>query len=438
MDAPAQRTLTRREAIGRAASGLVGAGSAPALLHLVRATARAQSSEPVRIGILASLTGAVQVWGRSTRQGALMAVDEINASGGILGRPVELKLEDDESNVEVGLRKAHKLVLQDRVDVLVGINHSGVLLSVVNALPELKRILICPCATSTQASTQRFNRYFFRVHTNSEMEGAALATYASRLPFKRWSVIAPDYAYGYETWGAFAGKLKELRPDVEIMTVQAWPPFAAGEYSSHLTRLLAARPEAVLGSMWGGDAVALVRQAQLFRFFDRVAFFTPAGLSIDVLYALRSGVPEGLHTSSHSYWFEFPSTPRHKAFVERFVQTWNEYPHPTAHDTYSAVHLFKYGVERAGSLNTEEIIQALEGVRFETPSGTRLIRAVDHQAVYDIPVGRTARRPDLPMEVGVASLEVIPGEKIATPEETVLELRRKQAQPEYMKYVIRT
>lgn len=430
------RSYTRREFLRRsAAAGAVLA--APALLY--GAATRANTARPVKIGVIGSLTGVVSVWGRVTRQGAELAVEEINAAGGILGRPVELIVEDDESRADVGTRKARKLALEDDVDVMVGVNNSSVLLAVAELLPSLQKILIGTCATTSEATTQRFNRYIFRVHTNSDQEGISAAYFAKDLPYRRWSVIAPNYAYGWETWGSFISTLKRLRPDVEVLEVQAWPAFGAPDYTSHITRLRTARPDAVLSAMWGGDAVNLIRQMQRFRAFDQMAFFSPAALALDVFYALGRDLPEGLYTPAHAYWFETPQPGRedvNAAFVQRFYQWFGEYPHSTAHSTYSAIYTYKKAVEQAGTTAVDEVIASLEGLEVDMPAFAGYIRPVDHQLVQDIGWGVTADAPDLSFGRRVVDIRWTKGDAITPSPEEVLRLRESGGKPDYYQYII--
>ncbi len=430
------KRYTRREVLkaGAAAGAILAAPSI-----LASRTVQAATGAPVKVGAIGSLTGVVSVWGRVLKMGAQLAIEEINASGGILGRPVELVMEDDESKADVGSRKARKLALEDNVDVIVGINHSGVLLAVAELLPELKKVLIGTCATSAEATTQRFNKYLFRIHTNSDQEGISGALYARELPYKRWSVIAPNYAYGYETWGSFISNLKRLRPDIEILDVQAWPKFATPDYTSHIARLQAARPDAVLSAMWGGDAVNLIRQMNRFGFLEKVAFFTPAALALDVFYALGEELPEGLHTPAHAYWFEQPQPERaaaNRAFVEKFKQHFGEYPHSTAHGTYATVHAYRRAAEAAGSVKPDEVIAALEGMRLETPAFSGHIRREDHQFVQDIGWGRTTAANDLPFKRRVAQFQWTKGEDATPPVDYVLNLRKAGGKAEYYKYVV--
>jgi branched-chain amino acid transport system substrate-binding protein len=419
--------------------GVVLAGATVPLGLLGRSESIA--AEPVKVGAIGSLTGVVSVWGKVLKEGAELAVEHLNADGGILGRPVQLVLEDDESKPDVGARKARKLALEDNVDVIVGINHSGVLLSVLEQLPQIEKILIGSCATTSEATTQRFNRYLFRVHANSDQEGMSGALYAKDLPYRRWSVIAPNYAYGFETWGSFISNLKRLKPDIEILDVQAWPAFGAPDYTSHLARLQAAKPDAVVSAMWGGDAVNLLRQARRFGTFDQIAFFSPAVGALDVLYALGDEFPLGLYTDAHAYWFGAPTTDRaaaNNSFVETYRKKFGTFPHSSAHGTYAAIKTFKRAAEKAQSVKTADLIAALEGIEVDAPGFSGTIRKEDHQVVHDIAWGRTVALNEGGLKRGIGEVRWTAGNLVTPPIDEVLQLRQKGGKASYYQYVKNT
>lgn len=430
------RKLSRRQFLKYA--GLTGAsvlgGSA---LAACRPAPTPVAEKPIKIGGIYSLSGVVAAWGKAGRQGAMMAAKEINEAGGILGRPIELKFEDDTVSGEVGVRKARKLVLEWGADFLMGINASGVGLAVTAVLPELKRIHTIPCAASPRITTEAFNKYIFRAHPNCYQIGAGAAAIAADMPYKRWTVIGPDYSYGYDSWGAFITHLLNRRPDVEVLEVQAWPKFAAGQYESHITQLLNAKPEGVYSPLWGGDFVTFVKQAVKFNFFDQVGvFMTPAGLALDAFYALGEDVPENLYSAAHGYWFEHPPTDRNKQWVEKFMDMWGEYPHIVAHDSYGVVYLYKKAIEKAGTTDTDAVIEAMEGLEFETPAYDRKIRKEDHQAISDVPWGRTAEAEELlPFRRRLTDIKDSPGEEIIEPVEQMLRRRREGGEPPWMKYI---
>ena len=437
------KKVSRRQflkGVGAVGAGIVGG---PLLQGLTRGPSVAlAAAKPIKFGGIYSLSGVVAAWGKAAQQGAMMAAMEINEAGGILKRKIEVKFEDDACNPEVGVRKARRLVLEWGADFLHGFNHSGVALAAVPALPELKRMLLIPCAAATQITTEAFNKYVFRPHANCYQSGAAASVIAAKMPYKKWTVIGPDYSYGWDSWGGFIGNLIKRKPDVEVMSTQAWPKFAAGDYTSYIVKVMEAKPDAVYSSLWGGDFITFLKQAKRYGFFEKVGtVVTEAGLAMDAFYALstkggtESEIPEGLWTAAHGYWFDHPKTERNKKWVEKFISTYGEYPHIVAHDAYGIMYTYKKAIEKAKSIETDLVIEAMETMEFDTPGYKRKFRKEDHSAFTDVPYGKTIKAPDL---TGIAmNLTEIVDANIIEPIEDVLERRAKKTPASWMKYVIK-
>jgi len=441
-----EKRISRREFFKY--SGLTGAAivSGPLLVGLSRGpSGKAWAAKPIKIGGVYSLSGVVAAWGAAAQQGSMMAATEINASGGILGRPVELRFEDDTVNGEVGVRKTRRLVYDWGADFLHGFNSSGVALAVTPSLPELDRMLLIPCAASPRITTEAFNKYVFRVHPNCYQIGAGAAAIAAKMPHKKWTVIGPDYSYGWDSWGAFITHLTNRKSDVEPMDVQAWPKFATGDYTSYVLKLIAAKPDAVYSSLWGGDFVTFCKQAKRYGFFEKVgAFMTPAGLALDSFSALaikkgaESEMPEGLYTAAHGYWFQHPDTDRNTQWVEKFTGMWGQPPHIVAHDAYGLIYVYKQAIEKAGTTKTDAVIEAMEGMSFTTPGYARMIRKEDHQAISDVPWGITQKDPELAGWCGamtVAKIKDSVGDQVIEPIGDVLKRREEKATPPWMKFI---
>ena len=437
------KRVSRRQFLKGA--GAIGAGivGGPLLQGLSRGPSVAlAAAKPIKFGGIYSLSGVVAAWGKAAQQGGMMAAMEMNESGGILKRKVEVKFEDDACNPEVGVRKTRRLVLEWGADFLHGFNHSGVALAVVPLLPELKRMLLIPCAAATQITTEAFNKYVFRPHGNCYQGAGAASVVMAKMPYKKWTVIGPDYSYGWDSWGAFISNLIKRKPNVEVMSTQAWPAFGAGDYTSHILKVLEAKPDAIYSSLWGGDYVTFVKQAKRYGLFEKVgAVLTEGGLAIDTFYALatkggtESEMPEGLWGAAHGYWFEHPKTERNKKWVEKFVSMFGEYPHIVAHDTYGLMYTYKKAIEKAKTIETDAVIEVMETMEFETPGYKRKFRKEDHSAFTEIPWGKTVKAPEL---TGIAMrLTDISDADIIEPIEDVLERRAKKTQAPWMKYVIK-
>ena len=373
----------------------------------------AASKEPVKIGGLYILTGSLALYGKAGSQGLQMAKDEINQAGGILGRQVELQVADEQGKPDVATREAKRLVLDWKADALIGVDSSGSVLAVADAMKELQRPLLVTHAATPKLVMENWNKYVFRVTNDARMDAWAAAMLAAKMPYKRWANIGQDYEFGRVSWSDFFKKLKELKPDVENVG-EAWPKLGASDFTNHITALLNAKPEAVFSTVWGGDLVTFIKQAKGFGFFDQVKqFVDPVGASLSVLVPLGKDAPEGMLVSAR-YWFLYPDTERNHKFVAAYHQRFNEYPDYVAHEGYSALYMYKAAVEKAGSTDPEKVVAALEGLSYDSPQGTKVIRAQDHQVFKDLVWGYTKHTDKYPFAI-LDRLTVIPQKDVTYP-----------------------
>jgi len=176
------------------------------------------SKKPVKIGFIYILSGPFATYGQFAKKGALMAIDEINKSGGILGHPVEAYFEDSTAKPAVALRAIRKLVLQKKVDALIGLDSSGVAKSVVGTIEQLKTPLIITHAATPDVTGKQCNQYTFRISVNLSQNVKAAAILASKMNAKKWTTIGPAYAFGFQSWEYFQKYLKQLKSDAEFFS----------------------------------------------------------------------------------------------------------------------------------------------------------------------------------------------------------------------------
>ena len=372
-------TLSRRSLLQKAAgAALVGMA--------VGRPVRAVQGRPIRLGGIWILSGSLATYGQFAREGALMAVDEINAAGGVLGRPLEIRFED-EQNAEVAVRTARRLALQEGVDYLIGIDSSGVALAVVREAERLRVPLMVTHAATPQVNTELCNRYTFRISASVDQNEAAGGRVAAmELRSRRWTTISPNYAYGHDTWAAFQREFRRVRDDLQVMDVTAFPPLGAPDFRAHITRIMDARPEGVMVSLWGGDLVNFLRQAKPMGFFDQgfdVVFVL--GAAMEVLEAMGKEMPLGYWAGTR-YWFLGSDDPVNVDFYTRFHQRYGHYPSYNAQTAYAGIYAYKHAIELAGTTDREAVVDALERVRFRAPQGEVRFRE-DHQAMVDVTWG---------------------------------------------------
>jgi branched-chain amino acid transport system substrate-binding protein len=382
-------------------------------------TARTSAQPPIRIGEINSYTGIAAGFTLPYRQAVEMAVDEVNAGGGLLGRRVEVLFRDDKGSPAEAVKHAQELVFGEKVALLAGTFLSNVGLA-VSDFAKQNRVLFVAAEPLTEALTwSQGHRYVFRVRPNTYEQGRMLAERAARLPYKRWAVIGPNYEYGHRAWETFWARLKELKPDVELVG-EHWPTLGKIEPGGYVAALLGQRPEAVYVSLFGSDWIAFAREGGRRGLFQR-AFFVGILLGEpEYMDPLKLEAPEGMLVTGYP-WYDI-QLPAHKAFVARFEKRTGRSPVQGSLVGYITFQSILEAVRRAGGTETEKLVAALEGLRVETPIGPITYRPYDHQSTMGAWVGTT--KLDRRRGVGImADWEYVPGDRVLPSEAEVRKMR---------------
>jgi branched-chain amino acid transport system substrate-binding protein len=372
----------------------------------------------IKIGGQGVTSGAHADYGRQMIMGSTLAIDEINAAGGILGSKLELKFMDSELKGAVAVKNARYMVQDWGAHLLFGVDSSGVCMAVGPVLPELDRIhIFCHAATeklTEQLVYEKGIKNIFRISVPTYQDSIVAALVFKDFPeIKKWAGINCDYEYGRTCWTLFKSTLKKYRPDVEFVA-EAWAPFWTTDFSPHVSAVMAKKPDGIFSTPWAGEGVMLLRQALLLGVFDQIqAWWQAMGGSVDLLEGLAREVAKdkfkGKLWATARYIHNWPDTPENKAFVERYLKRWARYPNYSAETSYSAIYVFKEAIEKTKSLETAKLIKAIEGMRIKCPGGERYFRPEDHQAVYTVPAGRVIHDPGYPLPI-LGDLKVIPAE----------------------------
>ena len=271
--------------------------------------ARAQAARPIRIGEINSYSTIPQFL-VPYRKGWELAVEEVNAAGGLLGRRVEVIARDDAGKPDDAVRHATELVSGEKVDLLAGTFLSNVGLAVADHALR-NRVLFLASEPLTDALVwEKGNRYTFRLRASTHMQSAMLVEEAAKVPAKRWVTIAPNYEYGQSAVASFKALLKAARPDVEFVAEQ-WPALGKLEAGSTVQAVLAARPEAVFNVTFGADLARLVREGNLRGLFPRVPTVSLLSGEPEYLDVLKDETPKGWIVTGYP-WDQI-STPEHVA-----------------------------------------------------------------------------------------------------------------------------
>ena len=362
----------------------------------------------IKVGVQGAASGPHSDYGRQIEMGSTMAMEEINAAGGVLGCKVEIRFMDDENRAATGVRNARLLVTDWGAHFLVGTDSSGVAMAIGPVLAELKRIQFFTHAATHRLTeelvAQKGIREIVRVSVPVYQDAIIAALiFKDRKDIRRWATIGADYEYGYVSWNLFKETLKKFRPDVEFVA-EAWAPFLTLDFSPHISAVMAQKPDAIFATPWAGEAVQLLRQSLIQGVFDRTqAWWQAMGGSVDVLEGITAEVQKdrfkGKLWATARYIHNWPDTPENKAFIDRFRKRWNRFPNYSAETTYSALYIMKAAVEKAGSVETTKVVDALKGMQIRNPGGVRVFRSEDQQFIYNVPAGRPVMDPKYPIPV---------------------------------------
>jgi branched-chain amino acid transport system substrate-binding protein len=375
------------------------------------------SDNPIKLGVMFISSGPLGGYGVNGQRGVEMAMEEINAAGGILGRKLEAKFGDTKLKPEVACELAEKYINEDKVDFLIGPTSSAVAMSLSEVARKHKKILVVTQSAADALTGAKFNPYLFSTLSNVMMHSRAGAYYMASKPYKKWMGVGPDYNYGHESWRLFREKLKELKPDIEVVG-ETFPKLMAKDYSATIEQILKVGPDAVWCALWGQDAVDFIRQAKEAKLFDKIKFAFTDGAALETLVPLGKDTPAGLFMASR-YFFTTPDSAENREFVKKYHEKFKEYPDYMAQETYAGVYFIKAAVERAGTTEPDALIKAVEKepLAWMTPEGLKVMRPQDHQVVEDVIWGETAQSDSYGFAV-LTNIQSIQGEQIGrTPDE---------------------
>ena len=347
----------------------------------------ATAADTIKIGFPMPLSGPAAVYGVPVTKGAELAVADINAKGGVLGRKLELLPRDSKANADEAVRLARELIIKNEVDFLSGTLTSAEAPAVSTIAKENKVVFVAPVAKTTRLTApENLHPYIFRLASNTTIEGHTAASLMAKWgEVERVATIAPDYAYGRDAVAAFVDHLKKLRPDIEIVD-QQWPKLGEADFTAFITAQMGKKPDAVECNVFGGDFVTLAKQAGPLGYFkainNRMVDGAEVG-TVDEAEALGADYPFGIVSDAYDpvIWGEGEPA-EHKVFIENLKKAMNnQYGSGWAVMGYMAVVAISEGVKKADSTESDKVSKALLGLSFGTPVGKRTIDEKTHETL---------------------------------------------------------
>ena len=354
-------------------------------LAIAAAFAAAPAAAQIRIGELNSYKSQ-PAFLEPYRKGWELALEEINASGGLLGQKVEVISRDDNANPGDAVRVAEELVSRERAVVVFGTFLSNIGLAVTDFAKQRKVLFVAAEPLTDKVTWENGNRYTFRLRPNTYMQSAMLVPEAAKLKKKRWAIVYPNYEYGQSAAATFKSLLKAAQPDVEFVAEQA-TPLGRIDAGAVAQALIDAKPDAIFNVTFGADLARFVREGQTRGLFkDRPVVSLLSG-EPEYLDPLRDEAPEGWIVTGYP-WYSI-KTPEHDRFLTAYQRKWKEYPRLGSIVGYATMMSIAEGIRKAKSTDTEKLIAAMRGLQVDSPLGKFTYRAIDHQATMGAYVGVT-------------------------------------------------
>jgi branched-chain amino acid transport system substrate-binding protein len=372
------KLIRNRRVVALAALAMTGA-AALAAAGAGGAAPQAPSAGTVSIGMSTTLSGSIASLGVGASKGAQLAVHDLNARGGVLGKKVKLIIKDDNATPATGADNVKGMILNDHVAAILGPVSSGVAGAEMPLADQYKTPIFLNVANSVTLLTKTWTKYGFQLVPNTVMEPRAIAAYFEKyLKGKSVSVatFAPDYVFGHSTVDGFIQALKDLGVKYTIVD-QEWPALGAPNIAPQLSALISHHPQVTFNVQFGGDLVNFTNQALGYGFFKNTRII--GMYSYDPLKALSGKAPAGgIAFSRAPYWAI--KTPQMASFVSAYHKKFDDYPSEWAILAYTAVQTWAYGATKAKAFGGDAVSSAIAGSTVPTIRGSIAIRACDHQA----------------------------------------------------------
>jgi branched-chain amino acid transport system substrate-binding protein len=331
----------------------------------------ATDKKPIIIGTPLPFSGPMSMYGEGMSAGIAVAIDEINAGGGVLGRPFKLIKRDTRLNPETGVREVKDIILNENGDFIVGVLSSGVALAVSEYCKSAKKIFICTGARTTRLTEEKFHPYVFRFTSSfNSRDGSCL------------DIAARTCEHSKALW-------KKLNPNTKVVA-ELWPPLGTSDWSPYISKLMASGGNILIHSVWGGPLLAFDKQAIPMGLYKRFHVVGTCAADLETTHVLTKESPVSVGIITMTEWpYWALKDPKAKELAEKFMKKINtNYASPHSYMGYLAVYALKRGIEKAGGVNQEKIIKILEGMDVPSTMGTMRIRACDHQLMWPVYAGK--------------------------------------------------
>jgi branched-chain amino acid transport system substrate-binding protein len=351
------------------------------------------AADVIKIGVVDTYSGGAAPLGIDALNGLKMGFDEINAKGGVLGKKFEIVTRDDKFQPSVGLSMAKELALKENVSILVGTLSSATALAISDFAKKEKIPFIVTGAKTEKLLSEKGNRYTFLADETTEMVGRAVAAVLAKKPYTKYWIAGDDFEFGHALTDAIWNHLKTLKPDAQLVG-QTWWKMGETDFGSYITQIMSAKPDFLLIGCSGATVIGFQKAAKATGLDKNVPFYQHTATDFAILQALGLDGPEGV-VGTASYMFYHPRTPENEAFVKEYQKVYGKYPTQPSFYGYVAAQFIAKAFQKAGKVDIEKFVDALEGATLEaSPIGKLEMRACDHRAMLPTYIGVTKVTPE--------------------------------------------
>ena len=382
---------------------------------------------PIKIGHINTYSGPASFYGKGAGAAGQIAVDEINAAGGVLGRPIEWIERDDKLKPDTGLKEAKDLILNQKVNFLCGTISSSVAMAASAYAKEKKVMFILNISQSAKATEETGHRYVFRFGSNSTPLAGVPAVRAAKMwGAKKVFYIGPDYEFGHTAKKDFWNYYTKIVPDAKVIG-ELWPKLGTTDFTPYISKIMASGADLVVISLYGGGEHAFVKQASPYGLYKKKHVVQLLAGDQENWTKVKKGQPAAIGAVTgcrYPYWAI--DDPRSKAFVKKFQAKTGQIPQYGAITTYSLIYALKDSIEAVKSTDTEKVVDFWTDRTFNTAIGPIKMRACDNQAMWPTWSGVVGWGDGLPFPHGTKLEKAVPIEATYNSCEYVGQVRKKK------------
>lgn len=393
-------SFSRRTAI-KAAVASASALAAPAFLR------RAWAAGPIRIGVPCALTGPLAPVGQLTKRGCEFFAKQQNAKGGLLGRPIELLVEDTQGNPANCVRKAQEMVERHDCRLITGITASSEALAVVPQLEKWNAIFVSSINGDGRLTAESLVPNFFRANSSGPMGARAISLFLRESKMTKFFALGMDYAWGHNSVQVFESELKNANKE---FVGKVFSPTGTKDFSTYITRIRQSGADGVYLVLAGDDNNAFLSQAHQYRLGENATMLSEQ-MELTSIKAVGDAALGVVAASRYPFTLENAAN---QAFVAAFRETHGEVPDQFDGEAYHGMVALAQGIEKANSIEADALRAAMEDMTVDSIKGPVTLRKCDHQGTTRGFVVRVERSPDFPHPVP-AILKTYPAEDVTPP-----------------------